>query len=51
MSTPPPRNLQRILGVAFGVAVGLGGMIGSGIMRTPSLIAADMPNAALIMAL
>jgi APA family basic amino acid/polyamine antiporter len=51
--TPAParRNLQRILGVTFGVAVGLGGMVGSGIMRTPSLIAADVPNAALIVGL
>jgi APA family basic amino acid/polyamine antiporter len=52
MSVARPRyKLQRILGVAFGVAVGLGAMIGSGIMRTPSLIAADVPNTMLIMAL
>jgi amino acid transporter len=45
------RNLQRILGVTFGIAIGLGGMIGSGIMRTPSLVAGELPTAAWIVGL
>jgi len=47
----PGRNLQRILGVTFGIAVGIGAMVGSGIMRTPSLIAAAVPDTGLIIAL
>jgi APA family basic amino acid/polyamine antiporter len=47
----PGRNLQRILGVTFGIAVGIGWMVGSGIMRTPSLIAASAPDTGLIVAL
>jgi APA family basic amino acid/polyamine antiporter len=42
------RDLQHILGTGFGIAVGLGAMIGSGILRTPALIAADVPSASLI---
>jgi basic amino acid/polyamine antiporter, APA family len=42
-------NLLRILGVTFGIAVSLGSSIGSGIMRTPSQIAARLPSASLIM--
>lgn len=50
--TAPPRGqLLRILGVSFGVAVAVGGMIGAGILRAPSVIAADVPNAGLILAL
>jgi basic amino acid/polyamine antiporter, APA family len=41
--------MLRILGVTFGVAVALGGTIGSGIMRTPSEIANRLPNQWLIM--
>jgi APA family basic amino acid/polyamine antiporter len=41
--------MLRILGVTFGIAVSLGSTIGSGIMRTPSQIAARMPSARLIM--
>jgi len=48
---PAKRHLQRILGVTFGIAVGIGGMVGSGIMRTPSLIAATVPNTGFIVAL
>jgi amino acid transporter len=47
----PGRNLQRILGVTFGIAVGIGAMVGSGIMRTPSLIAASVPDSGFIIAL
>ncbi len=50
-TAPAKRHLQRILGVTFGIAVGIGGMVGSGIMRTPSLIAATVPDAAFIIAL
>jgi APA family basic amino acid/polyamine antiporter len=45
------RHLQRILGVTFGIAIGLGGMIGSGIMRTPSLVAGELPSTAWIIGL
>jgi len=41
--------MLRILGLAFGIAVSLGGSIGSGIMRTPSQIAARLPSPSLIM--
>ena len=47
-----PRNgLLHILGVSFGVAVGVGMMIGSGILRAPSTIAGEVPSAAWIVAL
>jgi basic amino acid/polyamine antiporter, APA family len=39
----------RVLGVGFGIAVSLGSCIGSGIMRTPSEIAARLPSISLIM--
>jgi basic amino acid/polyamine antiporter, APA family len=48
-SSPAAGGMLRILGVTFGVAVSLGGSIGSGIMRTPSQIAARMPSATWIM--
>jgi APA family basic amino acid/polyamine antiporter len=55
MSLAAPReergHLLHILGVGFGVAVAVGGMIGAGILRTPSLIAAQVPDAGLILAL
>jgi APA family basic amino acid/polyamine antiporter len=44
-------QLLHILGVSFGIAVAIGGMIGAGILRTPSLIAAEVPDAWLILAL
>ena len=44
-------HLLHILGVSFGVAVAVGGMIGAGILRTPSLIAAAVPDAGFILAL
>jgi APA family basic amino acid/polyamine antiporter len=50
-AAPAKHDLQRILGVTFGIAVGIGAMVGSGIMRTPSLIAAAVPSAGLIVAL
>jgi APA family basic amino acid/polyamine antiporter len=48
---PTKYHLQSILGVTFGIAIGIGGMVGSGIMRTPSLIADAVPNAGFIIAL
>ncbi len=42
-------SMLRILGVTFGIAVTLGGTIGSGIMRTPSEIANRLPSVRLIM--
>jgi len=38
-----PGHLLRILGVGFGVAVTVGGTIGVGILRTPGLVAAELP--------
>jgi basic amino acid/polyamine antiporter, APA family len=47
----PTAGLRRILGIAFGIAIAIGGMIGSGILRAPSLIATAVPSDALILAL
>jgi APA family basic amino acid/polyamine antiporter len=44
-------HLLKILGITFGVAVAVGDMIGSGILRAPSSIAANIPSGGLIMAL
>jgi APA family basic amino acid/polyamine antiporter len=44
-------QLLRILGVAFGIAVTLGNMIGAGILRTPSAIAASVGSATIILLL
>lgn len=49
--TPRSGALLRILGVSFGVAVGVGMMIGSGILASPSEIARHVPNAGWIVAL
>lgn len=40
----PQRGLHKVLGVAFGVAIIVGGTIGSGILRTPGDVAAALPN-------
>ena len=37
-------QLLRILGVRFGLAVGIGGTIGVGILRNPSGVAAQLPS-------
>jgi APA family basic amino acid/polyamine antiporter len=47
----PRGQLLRLLGVSFGIAVAVGEMIGPGILRTPSLVAAGVPTATLILAL
>jgi APA family basic amino acid/polyamine antiporter len=38
-------HLLRIFGLGFGLAVVIGGVIGSGIMRNPSVVAAGFPDA------
>jgi APA family basic amino acid/polyamine antiporter len=49
--TPPAaRGLIRILGVGFGLAVIVGSTIGIGILRTPGLIAGQLPNRGAIVA-
>lgn len=42
-------KLLKILGVGFGVAVTLGGTIGTGILRKPGPIAAELGDPGLIM--
>jgi len=37
-------RLLRIFGLGFGLAVVLGGVIGSGILRNPSVVAAGFLN-------
>ena len=44
-------HLLKILGVTFGVAVAVGTVIGSGILRAPSAIASEVPGATLILTL
>ena len=44
-------HLLRILGVGFGIAVIVGGAIGSGILRTPGLVAAQLGSPGLIIAI
>ena len=41
-------HLLRILGLTFGIAVSVGGMIGVGILRTPGLVAGAMGSAWLV---
>src|SRR5207248_10416216 len=43
-------RLLRILGVTFGVTVGIGGTIGIGILRVPGSDAAHLGHSGLIMA-
>jgi APA family basic amino acid/polyamine antiporter len=47
----PRHHLLKILGVSFGVAVAVGNTIGSGILRSPSLIAGEVPGVAIILGL
>ncbi|HEY0266361.1 MAG TPA: amino acid permease, partial [Rhizomicrobium sp.] len=42
-------HLLRIFGLGFGLAVVIGGVVGSGIMRNPSVVAAGFPNAGWIL--
>lgn len=50
MATLPRSDLLRVLGLAFGIAVVIGNVIGSSILRTPGLIAEAFPFAWMIMA-
>ena len=44
-------SLLRVLGVAFGIAAVVGGMVGQGILRTPGIMAASVQSPELILAL
>lgn len=44
-------GLLRILGVGFGIAVAIGAVIGSGILRAPSAVAVEVGSPALILGL
>jgi APA family basic amino acid/polyamine antiporter len=46
----PSRGLQRILGLAFGLAVVVGSTLGVGILRTPGLVAGQLGTPAAILA-
>lgn len=43
-------ELLRILGIGFGLAVVVGGVVGQGIMRTPGIVAGALPNEAWVLA-
>ena len=45
-----PAGLLRVLGLVFGLAVVVGGVIGSGIMRAPGIVAQGFTTAPLILA-
>ena len=47
----PPGQLLNVLGVAFGLAGSVGGTIGAGILRTPGLVAAQLPSTHWILAI
>ena len=47
---PARRGLVRILGLGFGLAVIVGSTLGVGILRTPGLVAGQLPNATAILA-
>ncbi|HVC28685.1 MAG TPA: APC family permease [Gammaproteobacteria bacterium] len=46
----PKHHLLRVLGITFGLAIGIGTTIGGGILRTPGDIAALLPTPLLFMA-
>ena len=50
MADQPPGRLLSILGLGFGLAGAVGGTIGAGILRTPGLVAAQLPTAPLLLA-
>jgi amino acid transporter len=50
-ASAPRGELLRILGVPFGIATAVGGMIGVGILRAPSVIAYDVPDGRIIILL
>ena len=45
-----PGRLLSVLGLAFGLAGSVGGTIGAGILRTPGLVAAQLPSGPLVLA-
>lgn len=45
----PAGQLLDVLGLAFGLAGSVGGTIGAGILRTPGLVAAQLPSAPLVL--
>jgi APA family basic amino acid/polyamine antiporter len=45
------QSLLRVLGLAFAIAVVVGGAVGQGIMRTPGIVAQAVPDANVIMLL
>lgn len=47
---PSRGQLLKVLGIAFGLAVLVGNTIGMGILRTPGVVAAQVPSAPLFMA-
>jgi basic amino acid/polyamine antiporter, APA family len=51
-TAPPPvsRGLIRILGVGFGLAVIVGSTLGIGILRTPGIVAGQLPDTTAILA-
>lgn len=44
-------GLLRVLGLAFGVAIVVGAVVGTGILRAPGVVAQGVPDPALILAL
>jgi basic amino acid/polyamine antiporter, APA family len=48
-AVPRTGHLLRVLGAGFGVAVGVGNTIGSGILRTPGEIATQLGSAPLVL--
>ncbi len=48
LPTARKNRLLKILGVGFGLAMVIGGMIGVGILRTPGSVAANLPSVWLI---
>src|SRR5216117_2380746 len=49
-TSSPSRGLIRILGVGFGLAVIVGSTLGIGILRTPGLVAGQLPTRTAILA-
>jgi APA family basic amino acid/polyamine antiporter len=50
MADQPQGRLLNILGLGFGLAGAVGGTIGAGILRTPGLVAAQLPSGPLVLA-
>ena len=51
MTKKPSNQLLKLLGVGFGIAVTIGGTIGTGILRKPGAIAAQIGDPIIIMAI